>query len=221
MANAHVIFVFVIVYLSKQHQKLIMYPIDSFGTSLIFNIINSCFFLLQFLTCISMFFICSPSVFYQVHQIVFDFLQSLVRAFEGSLKKSSSLSSVMTSCFVTFPSCLGRPLGTAWLPRILYTLLALLVTCMVICQIFSVLWKTYFSWETRKTVMEYLDWNDGTLFPFVNWERCEGWLGKCICCFLKDCIICFWNSVKVLFKCFQRSFITIRVFFYSVCVELF
>ena len=31
----------------------------------------------------------------------------------GSLKKSSSLSSVMNSCFVTFPSCLGRPLGTA------------------------------------------------------------------------------------------------------------
>ena len=29
-----------------------------------------------------MFFICSPSVFYQVHQIVFDFLQSLFRAGE-------------------------------------------------------------------------------------------------------------------------------------------
>ena len=29
-----------------------------------------------------MFFICSPSVFYQVHQIVFDFLQSLLRAGE-------------------------------------------------------------------------------------------------------------------------------------------
>ena len=140
-----------------------MYPIDSFGTSLIFYIFNSCFFFLQFLTCISMFFICSPSVFYQVHQIVFDFLQSLLGL--GSLKKSSSLSSVMSSCFVTFPSCLGRPLGTAWLPRILYTLLALLVTCMDICQIYSILWKTYFSWETRKTVKRWNTWT-GMMEPF-------------------------------------------------------
>ena len=166
--NAHVNFVFAIVYLSKQNQKLIMYPIDSFGTSLIFNIINSCFFLLQFLTCISMFFICSPSVFYQVHQIVFDFLQSLFRAGEFEeellvvisddqlLHHFSILSwpatwDCLTAAYFVHPSCSACDLHGH-------------------LSNFQCFVKNVFFMGNQENCkkMEYLDWNDGTLFPFLN-----------------------------------------------------
>ena len=140
-----------------------MYPLDSFGTSLIFNIINSCFFSFNFWHVFQCFLSAPLPFFTKSIKLCLIFCNRFLGP--GSLQKSSSLSSMMTSCFVTFPSCLGRALGTACLPRILYTLLALLVTCMVICQIFSVLWKTYFSWETRKTVKRWNTWT-GMMEPF-------------------------------------------------------
>ena len=58
-----------------------MYPLDSFGTSLIFNIINSSFLSSIFDKYFNVFYLLLFR-FYQVHQIVFDFLQSLFRAGE-------------------------------------------------------------------------------------------------------------------------------------------
>ena len=47
----------------------------------------------------------------------------------------------------------------------------------------------------------YLDWYNGAFFPLVNPEWSYGRLCKSASCFLEDCIVRFWKSVNMVFKC--------------------